>query len=75
MTSTTPGHTPKVEPVKLADALEGYEGRWVALRGGKVIAAQDTFDRLYQYLHANQIRGATIVRAPAEGEPEMVGLG
>ncbi|MGZ5297541.1 MAG: DUF5678 domain-containing protein, partial [Actinomycetota bacterium] len=50
-------------------------GRWVALKDGEVIAAQDTFDHLYRYLHANQIRGATIVRAPAEGEPEMVGLG
>lgn len=75
VTSTTPDPAPKAEPVKLTHALDGYEGRWVALKDGKVIAAQETFDHLYQYLHANQIRGATIVRAPAEGEPEMVGLG
>ena len=75
VTSSAPDPTSKAEPVRLTDALEGYEGRWVALKDGEVIAAQDTFDHLYHYLHANQIRGATIMRAPAEGEPEMVGLG
>ena len=68
VTSTEPGPTSKVEPVRLTRALEGYEGRWVALKDGEVIAAQDTFDHLYQYLHANQIRGATIVRAGPAGK-------
>lgn len=65
----------RIEPVRVVNALRGFEGKWVALRDGRVVAAQDTFDRLYTDLHQRRILGATILRAPAEGEPEMVGLG
>jgi hypothetical protein len=62
-------------PVELPDDLRGAEGKWAAIKGGKVVGIQDTADRLYTYLHSNQITGATILRVPTEEEPELVGLG
>jgi hypothetical protein len=61
--------------VAVSDLLRQYAGRWVALMEGAVVAAAETADRLYADLHSKQIRGATIIRAPAEDEPELVGLG
>jgi hypothetical protein len=65
----------QLEPTPLTDALKGLEGKWVALKNGEVIAANETPDALYRDLHARQIRGTTILRVPDEHEPEMVGLG
>lgn len=65
----------RMEPVPIAELLRGCAGKWVALKDGKVIDAQETPDRLYMELHERGIRDATILRAPAEGEPELVGLG
>lgn len=64
-----------MEPTPLADTLRGLEGKWVALKNGRVIAANATPDGLYRDLHARQIQGATILRVPGEHDPEMVGLG
>lgn len=52
-----------------------FAGKWVALRGDELVEAQDTPDRLYSVLHERRERGTTIFRVPAEGEPELVGLG
>ena len=61
-------------PVAVSYLLRQYPGKWVALMGPAIVAAE-TADRLYADLHSKQIRGATIVRVPAEDEPELVGLG
>ncbi len=58
-----------------AETLREFAGKWVAIRDGKVLAAFETFDRVYEYLEGERERGATILRVPAEDEPEMVGFG
>ena len=64
-----------VQPVFLREAVRGFEGRWVALKGGRIVEARDTGDAVYVALREQSIRGATIIRVPAIGEPEFVGLG
>jgi hypothetical protein len=64
-----------MEPVKLAEKLRGFEGQWVALKGGKVIVAGRTPDSVVKQLRGKQIQDATVLRVPAEDEPELVGLG
>ena len=67
-----------VMPVPLGTALHGFEGKWVALKGGSVVAAAETLDRLLLTLRESQkpgVQGATVLRVPAENEAELVGLG
>jgi hypothetical protein len=64
-----------MKPARVADDLEGLAGQWVAVKGGKVVAAGPTPDAVGMRLRSKQIRGATILRVPAEGEPELVGIG
>jgi Family of unknown function (DUF5678) len=64
----------KMNPIR-RPPLEGLDGKWVAIRDRRVIAAADRPDELYAHLHELQIEGATIIRVPGDGEPEMVGLG
>ena len=59
----------------LRDAVAGFEGKWVALKDRQVVEARDTADAVYMPLRERGIRGATIMRVPAIGEPELVGLG
>jgi hypothetical protein len=49
-------------------------GKWVALRDGELVDARDTLDALVTSLDAREIKNVTVMRAPAEGEAEMVGL-
>ena len=63
------------QPVLLRDVVRGFEGRWVALKAGRVVEACDTADAVCMVLREQRIRGATIMRVPAIGEPELVGLG
>jgi hypothetical protein len=67
------------EPVDLASRLQGFQGKWVAVKDGEVVAAAETMDRLLLTLHESQrgpaVRNATILRVPAEHEAELVGLG
>lgn len=67
------------DPVELAGSLRGFEGRWVAVKDGDVVAAAETMDRLLLTLQESQqgasVRNATIFRVPAEHEAELVGLG
>jgi uncharacterized protein DUF5678 len=64
-----------MEPIKLAEKLQGFEGNWVALKAGEVVAAARTPDRVVKELRSKQIEDATILRVPGEDEPELVGLG
>ncbi len=64
-----------VQPVLLHEAVRGFEGKWVALKDRRVVEARDTADAVYLALREQGIRGATIMRIPAIGEPELVGLG
>jgi len=63
------------EPIRLPEEIRGAEGRWVALKDGKIVAVQDTPSNLYAYLHSRKVTGTTILRVPGEEEPELVGLG
>jgi len=65
----------KMTPVQVPEGVRDAAGKWVALKGGRVVAVDETPDRLYMYLHQKQISNATIFRVPSEGEPELVGLG
>jgi hypothetical protein len=66
---------PTLQPVLLRDAVRGFEGKWVALKDKTVVEARDSADAVYLALRERGIRGATIMRVPAIGEPELVGLG
>lgn len=63
-----------MKPVRLAQNLRGLGGKWVALKNGEPIEASETPDDLYMRLHQRGIRDATILRVPAEDEPEIVGF-
>lgn len=65
----------RLQPVLLGDAVRGFKGKWVGLKDRKVVEARDTADAVYLTLRERGIRGATIMRVPAIGEPELVGLG
>ncbi len=65
----------RIQPVLLHDAVAGFEGKWVALKARQVVEARDSADAVYLALRERGIRGATIMRVPAIGEPELVGLG
>ncbi len=66
-----------MEPLRLSEILRGLEGKWVALKDGKVIAAADTPDALFKRLRSKQIRDTSVLRVPTEQEhkAELVGLG
>ena len=64
-----------MKPARIADDLEGLAGQWVGVKDGKVVAAGPTPDAVGMKLRSKRIRGATILRVPAEGEPELVGIG
>jgi hypothetical protein len=55
--------------------LRGLEGKWVAILDGAVVEARDTPYELVAKLRERRIEGASIIRAPAADEPEMVGFG
>jgi PII-like signaling protein len=52
-----------------------FPGLWVAVKEGSVVAARQTPHALVLELAERGITGATIKRAPADCEPELVGLG
>ena len=65
------------EHMKLQQAFRECAGQWVAIdrRTGAVVAARATPYELSAYIKERGVRGVDIIRAPAEGEPEVVGLG
>ncbi len=64
-----------LEPVQLSELLHQVPGKWVAIRDGEIVEASDTLDQLIHALHYRNLSDATLMRAPAEAEAEMVGLG
>jgi hypothetical protein len=67
---------PRRTPVPVASLVRGFEGKWVALKGGEVVAARETPDAVYRdILEHSELRGATIIRVPDLAEPELIGLG
>ena len=69
------GPVDAITPVQIADQLREYAGLWVALRKDCVIDAAETPDRLLMRLRDRGIQDAKILRAPAENEAVLVGLG
>jgi hypothetical protein len=74
---TTGERAALVEPLRLSGILRGLEGKWVALKGGEVVAAANNADALFKQLRSRQIRDAGVLRVPTEQEheAELVGLG
>lgn len=64
-----------VARVRVVDIQRQYPGLWVAVKGGEVVAAEETPYMLVMRLHEKGIEDASIFRCPAEHEPELVGLG
>lgn len=64
-----------LEPIRLAALLHEVPGKWVAIQDGEIIEARDTLDALVSAIHYRDLGEVTVVRAPAETEAEMVGLG
>lgn len=66
-----------MEPLHLSELLRGFEGKWVAIKGGQVVAAAETPDALFKRLRSKRIHNASVLRAPTEQErrAELVGLG
>jgi hypothetical protein len=65
----------QLQPVDMAPLLRQVPGKWVALRNGEIIEVRDTLDALTVALEERGLSDVTVLRAPAEGETEMVGLG
>jgi hypothetical protein len=64
-----------MEPSRLTPVFEGLEGQWAAVKDGKVVEVARTPDALFVRLRSRNIKNATILRVPAQDDPEPVGLG
>jgi hypothetical protein len=65
----------QMEPIRLSEQLSGLDGQWVAIKDGRVVAAQSTVDALRLHLHERDIVGTSMLRVPGREEPELVGFG
>jgi hypothetical protein len=59
----------------LREMLAGFDGKWVAISHGQVVAASDSPYSLVAELRSRRIDDASIIRAPGSDEPEMVAFG
>jgi uncharacterized protein DUF5678 len=64
-----------MEPIQIVDDLTGLAGKWIAVKDGSVVEVGNTPDAVGMKLRSKRIVGATILRVPAEGEPELIGIG
>ena len=64
-----------MSPFDLAEELRECAGKWVALKGGRAVEVRETPYALVMALYERGIDDATILRAPASNEPELVGFG
>lgn len=64
-----------LDPLRLAEMLQGLEGHFVAIKDGEVRAVHRTPDGLHLALIDGDITDATILRVPDFNEPELVGFG
>lgn len=65
----------RVRPNRLPKAVLELPGKWVAVLDDEVVEARNTPEELIMALHERDIRGATILRSPAETDIELVCLG
>jgi Family of unknown function (DUF5678) len=59
----------------LVEVQHEFAGAWVAMKNGEVVDARPTPYDLIASLQSRGIKDTTIIRVPAESEPELVGLG
>lgn len=64
-----------VEPIRIRDLAHEVPGKWVALRDHEIVEVADTLDALMAALANRCISDVTVMRAAAENEIELVGLG
>jgi len=62
-------------PFSIAALQAEYAGCWVAIADGDVVDANQSPYDLVASIQQRGITGTTIVRVPAENEPETVGIG
>lgn len=67
--------SPTSAPVPIADLVRGFEGNWVAIKDGDVVAARPTPDALHMEIRGTDKADALILRVPDHDEPELVGFG
>lgn len=56
-------------------ALDAHEGKWVAVRGGQVVAVADTSVALAEKLRTTGTRGAVMQYVPPVAHTFTVGVG
>jgi hypothetical protein len=67
----------KVEPERLPDAIKGWEGHWVALKDGEVVAAAlDPHELIYKVHEMGPAAEGAIARyVPHHSELIVIGVG
>jgi hypothetical protein len=60
---------------RLHELLQGFDGQWVAIQDSKVVAVNASPYELVAELRRRGLDRASIIRAPAASEPEMVAFG
>lgn len=64
-----------VEPIRIRDLARQVPGQWVAIRDNEIVEAAASLDELMAALKRRCISDVTVIRAAAEHETELVGLG
>lgn len=65
----------EITPVPYPPELQGLEGKWVAVKDGRVVAAETTSRNLVAKMKHEHIVGATVQYVPMPEEGYKVGLG
>jgi hypothetical protein len=65
----------KAEPIRFTELAREIPGKWLAIRGEEVVEVRDTLDQLMGALAERCINDVTVIRAAAEHETELVGIG
>lgn len=67
----------EVEPERLPEAIKGWEGHWVALRDGKVVAAAHNPHELVAKIHemGPAADGAVARYVPHRSDSIIIGVG
>lgn len=65
----------RVQPLKRIPELDSFEGRWVAVKGGRVVLDAPSSTALAKSLRQANIHGATAMFVSPATEGYRVGLG
>lgn len=65
----------QIQPIEIGALLRQVPGKWVAIKDGALVDVQETPYKLFESLRSRGIKDATVIRAPAEDEAQLVGLG